>query len=431
MKRKGYKIKVLNTIDFNLSLKYNPFNYIRKEADILKFVTALMENTQDSEKKGGDPFWEKAESLLYQALIGYMFYQLPKDEQNMNTLVEFINSMKVSENDDSHKNAVDVMMDELAQKDKNHFAVRQYAKFSLAAGKTLKSILVMAGSRLSTFDIAEVRELMSDDELELDLIGDEKTALFVIVSDTDDSFNFIPAIMYSQLFNILCDRADTVHKGRLPIHVRFILDEFANLGKIPKFDKLIATIRSREISACVILQTFSQLKTMYKDAAETLQGNCDTRLFLGGAEKTTLKDLTEALGKETVYLLNSSTSKGSSSSYSQNQQKLGKSLMSEDELATMDGEKCILQVRGARPFFSDKYDITQHKHYRFLSDFDPKNTFDLVKHINRELKVDPKEEYEFFEYVPVDEEIPIEALTDFTKYDFDEDDFEDDDFEPV
>jgi len=437
LKRKGYKIKIINTIDFGRSLKYNPFKYLRSEKDILKLVTALMENTQDSDKKGGDPFWEKAESLLYQALIGYIFYERPEEEQNMNTLVGFINSMKVSENDDTHKNAVDVMFEELEfgnpEKGKkpqpNHFAVRQYAKFSLAAGKTLKSILVMAGARLSSFDIQEVRELMSDDELELDMIGDEKTALFVVVSDTDDSFNFIPAIMYSQLFNILCDRADLVHNGRLPVHVRFLLDEFANLGKIPKFDKLIATIRSREISACIILQAFSQLKTMYKDAAETIQGNCDTRLFLGGSEKTTLKDLTEALGKETIYQMNSSTSKGQSASYSQNQQKLGKALLSEDELNVLDGEMCILQLRGVRPFLSKKYDITSHKHYRFLSDANQKNTFNLEKHINRKLIVKQTDEFEFFEFVPVDDVLPIEALADNFAHGYDQDDF-DDDLEP-
>jgi len=432
LKRKGYKIKIINTIDFGRSLKYNPFKYLRSEKDILKLVTALMENTQDGNKKGGDPFWEKAESLLYQALMGYIFYERPEEEQNMNTLVGFINSMKVNENDDNYKNAVDVMFEELEygnpEADKepqpNHFAVRQYAKFRLAAGKTLKSILVMAGARLSTFDIKEVRELMSDDELELDMIGDEKTALFVVVSDTDDSFNFIPAIMYSQLFNILCDRADLVHNGRLPVHVRFLLDEFANIGKIPKFDKLIATIRSREISACIILQAFSQLKTMYKDAAETIQGNCDTRLFLGGSEKTTLKDLTEALGKETIYQMNSSTSKGQSASYSQNQQKLGKELMSMDELNVLDGEMCILQLRGVRPFLSKKYDITSHKHYKYLSDANPKNAFNLEKHINRTLIIKPTDEFEFFEFVPVDEELPAEALIDNFTEDFE--DFNDD-----
>ena len=434
LKRKGYKIKILNTIDFNRSLKYNPFQYIHSEKDILKLVTALMENTQDNEKKGGDPFWEKAESLLYQALIGYIYYELAEEDRNMNTLVGFINSMRVNENDDTQKNAVDVMFDDLELGDQSkgkkpqpdHFAVRQYAKFRLAAGKTLKSILVMAGARLSTFDIKEVRELMSDDELELDLIGDEKTALFVVVSDTDNSFNFIPAIMYSQLFNILCDRADIVHGGRLPVHVRVILDEFANLGKIPKFDRLIATIRSREISACIILQTYSQLKTMYKDAAETIQGNCDTRLFLGGAEKTTLKDLTEALGKETVYLINNSTSRGQSASYSQNQQKLGKSLMSEDEIQVMDGDKCILQVRGVRPFFSDKFDITSHKHYKYLSDASPKNVFNVDKHINRTLEVGNDEEFTFFEFVPVDHQLPTEALIDNSIHGYDIDDFGDD-----
>ena len=437
LKRKGYKIKIINTIDFGRSLKYNPFHYLRKESDILKFVTALMENTEDGEQKGGDPFWKKAEALLYQALIGYIFYERPKEEQNMNTLVNFINSMKVSESDDSHKNAVDVMFEELEfgnpekgmEPQPNHFAVRQYAKFSIGAGKTLKSILVMAGARFSTFDIQEVRTLMSDDELELDMIGDEKTALFVVVSDTDDSYNFIPAIMYSQLFNILCDRADLVHNGRLPVHVRFLLDEFANLGKIPKFDKLIATIRSREISACIILQAFSQLKTMYKDAAETIQGNCDTRLFLGGSEKTTLKDLTEALGKETIYQMNSSTSKGNQASYSQNQQKLGKSLLSEDELNVLDGELCILQVRGVRPFLSKKYDITSHKHYRYLSDANPKNTFNLEKHINRTLVVKPTDEFEYFTHTPVDEVLPTEALVDSYFDSYDHDDF-DDDLEP-
>ena len=437
LKRKGYKIKILNTIDFGRSLRFNPLKYLRSEKDILKLVTALMENTQDNDKKGGEPFWEKAESLLYQALLGYIFYERPDDEKNMNTLVGFINSMRVNENDDSEKNAVDVMFEELeygnpekGMKPKpNHFAVRQYAKFRLAAGKTLKSILVMAGARLSTFDIKEVRELMSDDELELDMIGDEKTALFVVVSDTDDSFNFIPAIMYSQLFNILCDRADLVHNGRLPIHVRFLLDEFANLGKIPKFDKLIATIRSREISACIILQAFSQLKTMYKDAAETVQGNCDTRLFLGGSEKTTLKDLTEALGKETIYQVNSSSSKGQSPSNSLSEQKLGKSLMSEDELNVLDGEMCILQLRGVRPFLSKKYDITTHKHYRFLSDANPKNAFDLERHVNRRLSVKPTDKYEFFEYMPVDEELPTEALVNSFPQGFGIEDF-DDDLEP-
>jgi len=438
LERKGYKIKIINTIDFRKSLKYNPFHYIRSEKDILKLVTAFMENTQDGEKKGGDPFWEKAECLLYQALIGYIFYELPKEDQNMNTLVGFVNSMKVNENDDTHKNAVDVMFEELEygnpekgiKPQPNHFAVRQYAKFRLASSKTLKSILVMAGARLSTFDIKEVRELLSEDELELDMIGDEKTALFVIVSDTDDSFNFIPAIMYSQLFNLLCDRADTVHNGRLPVHVRFLLDEFANLGKIPKFDKLIATIRSREISACIILQAFSQLKTMYNDAAETIQGNCDSRLFLGGSEKTTLKDLTEMLGKETVYLFNNSETKGNSPSYSYNQQKVAKELLSIDELSVIDGDKCILQVRGVRPFFSNKYDITKHKHYRFLSDANPKNKFNLERHISRKLKVNPAEEYEFFEYIPVDEELPTEVLVDFTDLGYSDEDFMED-FEPI
>ena len=372
-----------------MSLRYNPFHCIRKESDILKLVTALMENTQDNEKKGGDPFWEKAEVLLYQALIGYIYYERPKEEQNMNTLVGFINSMKVSESDENYKNAVDVMFEELEfgnpEKGKepqpNHFAVRQYRKFSIGAGKTLKSILVMAGARLSTFDIQEVRELMSDDELELDMIGDEKTALLVVVSDTDDSLNFIPAIMYSQLFNILCDRADLVHNGRLPVHVRFLLDEFANIGLIPNFEKLIATIRSREISASIILQAQSQLKAIYKDNMDTIIDNCDTTLFLGGKEKTTLKEISDILGKETIDMYNTRESRGQSASYSMNYQKLGKSLMSEDEISVMDGSKCILQVRGVRPFLSTKYDIEKHPNYKYLYDADPTKEFNIAEFV--------------------------------------------------
>jgi type IV secretion system protein VirD4 len=360
LQRNGYEIKVLNTIDFSKSMKYNPFAYIRSEKDILKFVTALIANTK-GDGKSSDPFWEKAETLLYCALIGYIFFETGEDEQNMNSLVAMINSMEVREEDETYKNAVDYLFEELAEKDPNHFAVRQYEKYRLAAGKTAKSILISCGARLAVFDIKEVRELMNDDEMELDTIGDRKTALFIIISDTDDTFSFIAALMYSQLFNILCDKADNEYAGRLPVHVRFLLDEFANIGKIPRFEKLIATIRSREISACVVLQAQSQLKSIYKDDAETITGNMDAVLFLGGKEKTTLKDLTETLGKETVYMLNNSVSKGNNPSYSQNTQKLGKDLMSIDELSVMDGMKCILQLRGVRSFLSDKYDITKCK----------------------------------------------------------------------
>lgn len=430
LRRKGYKIKVLNTIDFGLSMGYNPFNYIKSEKDILKFVTAFIENTQDPDARGSDPFWQKAEILLYQALIGYIFYESPDEDKNINTLVKFINKMKVSEEDESKKNPIDLMFEDLEEKNPDHFAVRQYAKFSVAAGKTLKSIIVMCGARLSPFDIKEVRELMQNDELELDKIGEEKTALFIVISDTDDAFNFIPAILYSQLFNILCETADIKHGGRLPVHVRFLLDEFANLGKIPKIEKLIATIRSREISACIILQAMSQLKAIYKDNADVIAGNCDSRLFLGGSEKTTLKDLTDALGKETVYLLNSTISKGQSASFSQNQQKLGKSLMSEDEISVMDGGKCILQLRGVRPFFSDKFDIESHKHYKYLSDANPKHKFNLEKYITRKLRIKPADEYEFFEYDGSDTELPPESLFDYEDIAYDSDDF-DEDLEPI
>ena len=408
-----YEIKVLNTIDFKKSMHYNPFAYIRSENDVLKLVTALITNTKGGDGKSSDPFWEKAETLLYCALIGYIHYEAEPHEKNMNSLVEMINSMEVREDDETYKNAVDYLFDELEKEDPQHFAVRQYKKYKLAAGKTAKSILISCGARLAVFDLKEVRELMSFDEMELDTIGDRKTALFIIISDTDDSFNFIAALMYSQLFNILCDKADTVYGGRLPVHVRMLLDEFANIGQIPKFDKLIATIRSREISACVILQAQSQLKGIYKDNADTITGNCDTVLFLGGKEKTTLKDLAESLGKETVYMLTNNVSRGQSPSYSQNTQKLGKELMSIDELSVMDGMKCILQLRGVRPFLSDKFDITKHKNYRFLSDADDKNTFDIGRHVNRKLKVKPTEKYEFHEYTPLDEEIPDEAYEDF------------------
>ncbi|MCL2516928.1 MAG: type IV secretory system conjugative DNA transfer family protein [Oscillospiraceae bacterium] len=407
-----YEIKVLNTIDFTKSMRYNPFAYIRSEKDILKLVTALIQNTK-GEGKAGEDFWVKAETLLYCALIGYIYFETGEEEQNMNSLVEMINAMEVREEDEMYKNAVDYLFDELAAKSPQHFAVRQYEKYKLAAGKTAKSILISCGARLAVFDIKEVRDLMAYDEMELDTIGDRKTALFIIISDTDDTFSFIAALMYSQLFNLLCDKADNEYGGRLPVHTRFLLDEFANIGKIPRFEKLIATIRSREISACVILQAQSQLKSIYKDDAETIIGNMDTVLFLGGKEKTTLKDLSESLGKETVYMLNNSVSKGNSPSYSQNTQKLGKELMSIDEIAVMDGAKCILQVRGVRPFLSDKFDITKHKNYCYLSDSDPKNAFDIGKYVLRKLKIKPDEWYEYFEYEPTEEGLPDEAFDDF------------------
>jgi type IV secretion system protein VirD4 len=412
LKRNKYRIKVLNTIDFSKSMRYNPLAYIKSEKDILKLVTALIANTK-GDGKAGEDFWVKAETLLYCALIGYIHYEAAEEEKNLNSLVEMINSMEVREEDETYKNAVDYLFEELEKEKPNHFAVRQYAKFKLAAGKTSKSILISCGARLATFDIQEVRDLVSYDEMELDTIGDRKTALFIIISDTDDSFSFIAALMYSQLFNLLCDKADNVYGGRLPVHVRFLLDEFANIGQIPRFDKLIATIRSREISACVILQAQSQLKSIYKDNSETIIGNMDSRIFLGGAEKTTLKDLTESLGKETVYMLNNGVSRGNSPSYSQNTQKLGKDLMSLDELAVLDGGKCILQLRGVRPFLSDKYDITKHKNYRYLSDADPKNAFDIGKFITAKLKVKPEEQYEYIEYAPTEDELPDEAFEDF------------------
>lgn len=392
-----YKIKVLNTINFKKSMHYNPFVYIRSEKDILKLVTTIIANTKGEGQQSGEDFWVKAEKLYYCALIGYIWYEGREEEKNFNTLLEMINVSEAREDDENFKNPVDLMFDELEQKDPNHFAVRQYKKYKLAAGKTAKSILISCGARLAPFDIAELRELMSYDELELDLVGDRKTALFVIISDTDDTFNFIVSIMYTQLFNLLCDRADDVYGGRLPIHVRCLLDEFANIGQIPKFEKLIATIRSREISASIILQSKSQLKAIYKDNADTIEGNCDTTLFLGGKEKTTLKEIAEILGKETIDLYNTSDTRGSQRSYGMNYQKTGKELMSQDEIAVMDGEKCILQVRGVRPFFSNKYDICKHKNYKYLSDYDKKNTFDIEKYLSTNLILKPEDEVELYQ----------------------------------
>ena len=392
-----YKIKVLNTINFKKSMHYNPFVYIRSEKDILKLVTTIIANTKGEGQQSGEDFWVKAEKLYYCALIGYIWYEGREEEKNFNTLLEMINVSEAREDDENFKNPVDLMFDELEQKDPNHFAVRQYKKYKLAAGKTAKSILISCGARLAPFDIAELRELMSYDELELDLVGDRKTALFVIISDTDDTFNFIVSIMYTQLFNLLCDRADDVYGGRLPIHVRCLLDEFANIGQIPKFEKLIATIRSREISASIILQSKSQLKAIYKDNADTIEGNCDTTLFLGGKEKTTLKEIAEILGKETIDLYNTSDTRGSQRSYGMNYQKIGKELMSQDEIAVMDGGKCILQVRGVRPFFSNKYDICKHKNYKYLSDYDKKNTFDIEKYLSTNLILKPEDEVELYQ----------------------------------
>lgn len=392
-----YKIKVLNTINFKKSMHYNPFVYIRSEKDILKLVTTIIANTKGEGQQSGEDFWVKAEKLYYCALIGYIWYEGREEEKNFNTLLEMINVSEAREDDENFKNPVDLMFDELEQKDPNHFAVRQYKKYKLAAGKTAKSILISCGARLAPFDIAELRELMSYDELELDLVGDRKTALFVIISDTDDTFNFIVSIMYTQLFNLLCDRADDVYGGRLPIHVRCLLDEFANIGQIPKFEKLIATIRSREISASIILQSKSQLKTIYKDNADTIEGNCDTTLFLGGKEKTTLKEIAEILGKETIDLYNTSDTRGSQRSYGMNYQKIGKELMSQDEIAVMDGGKCILQVRGVRPFFSNKYDICKHKNYKYLSDYDKKNIFDIEKYLSTNLILKPEDEVELYQ----------------------------------
>ena len=411
LEKAGYRIKILNTIDFKKSMKYNPFAYIRSEKDILKFVTALITNTK-GEGKGGDEFWTKAEQLLYQALIGYIWYEAPPEEQNMNTLVEMLNQMEVRENDENFKNAVDFSFEALEEQNPQHFAVRQYKKFKLSAGKTAKSILISCGARLAPFDIAEIREMMSEDELELDKLGGykkidtktgeemidtQKSALFVIISDTDSSFNFIVALMYSQLFNLLCDRADNDFNGRLPVAVRCLLDEFANIGIIPNFEKLIATIRSREISACVILQAQSQLKAIYKDNMDTIIGNMDTTLFLGGKERTTLEEISKMLGKETIDMYNTSVTKGNSPSHGQNFQKLGKDLMSVDEISVMDGSKCILQVRGERPFLSRKFDIMKHKNYKLLADANDKNLFDVDSYLSTELKLKANDVYDTFE----------------------------------
>ena len=392
-----YKIKVLNTINFKKSMHYNPFVYIRSEKDILKLVTTIIANTKGAGQQAGEDFWVKAEKLYYCALIGYIWYEGREEEKNFNTLLAMINASEAREDDENFKNPVDLMFEELEQRDPEHFAVRQYKKYKLAAGKTAKSILISCGARLAPFDIKELRELMSYDELELDMLGDRKTALFVIISDTDDTFNFVVSMMYTQLFNLLCDRADDVYDGRLPIHVRCLLDEFANIGQIPKFEKLIATIRSREISASIILQSKSQLKAIYKDNADTIEGNCDSTIFLGGKEKTTLKEMAELLGKETIDLYNTSDTRGSQRSYGMNYQKTGKELMSQDEIAVMDGGKCILQLRGVRPFFSDKYDICKHKNYRYLSDYDKKNRFDIEKYLSTNLVLKPDDTVEVYE----------------------------------
>ena len=396
LERNGYRIKVLNTIDFAKSMRYNPFEYIHSEKDILKFVTALIANTQ-GDGKSSDPFWLKCETLLYQALIGYIIAECAPDEQNMISLVEMINTMEVRENQEDFRNPVDFLFETLEEREPEHFAVRQYKKYKLAAGKTAKSILISCGARLSPFDIGEVRELMQYDELDLGNLGEEKTALFVIVSDTDDAFNFIPAIMYSQLFNLLCDKADNEHGGRLPVHVRFLLDEFSNIGKIPKFEKLIATIRSREISACVILQTQSQLKSLYKDDMETIMGNMDSVLFLGGKEKSTLEEISKMLGKETIDQCNTSRTRGGQESHGQSYQKLGRELMTVDELAVMDGSLCILQIRGERPFKSRKYDLAKHPNYRYIADFDPSNRFDVEQHLSTELTLEGGDIYAIFD----------------------------------
>ena len=394
----GYNVKIFNTINFKKSMHFNPFVYIHSEKDILKLVTTLMANTK-GEGTPGDPFWEKAEKLLYTALIGLIYYEAPEEEKNFNTLIEFINSMEVREDDESFKNAVDILFERLEKRDPDHFAVRQYAKFKLAAGKTSKSILVSCGARLACFDIAELREIMSYDELELDKTGDRKTILFLIMSDTDSTFNFLISIIYTQLFNLLCEKADDVYNGRLPVHVRCLIDEAANIGQIPNLEKLMATIRSREISAALVLQAKSQLKAIYKDNSETIIGNCDSQIFLGGSEQTTLKDLNTALGKETIDSYNTGESRGTSQSYNMNYQKLGHDLMSIDELQVMDGSKCIVQVRGVRPFLSDKYDLTQHPNYKYTADADKKNWFDVEKYLNHELVLKPDDKYEVVEEV--------------------------------
>ena len=389
-----YVIKVLNTINFSKSLHYNPFAYIRSEKDILKLVTTIIVNTKGEGEKASEDFWVKAEKLLYTALIAFIWYEGDEEEKNLNTLLDLLNESETREEDETYQNPVDMMFQELEERDPQHFAVRQYKKYKMAAGKTAKSILISCGARLAPFDIAELREIMSYDEMELDKIGDRKTALFLIMSDTDTTFNFVIAMLQSQLFNLLCDKADDEYGGRLPVHVRVIADEFANIGQIPQFDKLIATIRSREISASIILQSQSQLKAMYKDSADTILGNCDTTLFLGGKEKTTLKEMSELLGKETIDLYNTSETRSNQKSFGLNYQKLGKQLMTEDEIAVMDGGKCILQIRGARPFFSDKYDITKHKNYRLLADENEKNRYKVEKELNPQYTPKPEEEVE-------------------------------------
>ena len=390
--KNGYKLKILNTINFKKSMHYNPFSYVHSEKDILKLVTTLMTNTK-GEGSGGDPFWEKSERLLLTALIAYLHYEAPVEEQNFATLLEMLNTMQVLEDDEEYQNPVDLLFEELAKKKPNSFAGRQYKLYKLAAGKTAKSILISCGARLAPFDIQELRDLTMYDELALDKLGDRKTALFLIMSDTDSTFNFLISMVYTQLFNLLCDKADDVYGGKLPIHVRCLIDECANIGQIPNLEKLVATIRSREISACLVLQARSQLKAIYKDNADTIVGNMDSQIFLGGSEPTTLKDLAEALGKETIDSYNNSDTRGNSPSYGTNYQKLGHELMSRDELAVLDGGKCILQLRGVRPFLSDKYDLTQHPNYKLTSDYDPKNTFDIEKYLNRKEKIHPGDEF--------------------------------------
>ena len=392
LEKNEYDIKVLNTINFKKSMHYNPFAYLRSEKDILKLVQTIMANTKGEGEKSTEDFWCKAERLYYTALIGYLYYEAPEEEQNFETLLAFIAASELREEDENFKNAVDYIFEALEKEKPNHFAVKQYRKYKLAAGKTAKSILISCGARLAPFDIEELKNLMEYDEMGLDSIGDKKTALFIIISDTDDTFNFVVAMMYTQLFNLLCDKADDVYGGRLPVHVRCLLDEFSNIGQIPKFEKLIATIRSREISASIILQAKSQLKAIYKDNADTITGNCDSELFLGGKEGTTIKELSENLGKETIDLYNTSETRSNQKSFGLNYQKLGKELMSRDELKVMDGGKCILEIRGARPFYSDKFDITKHKNYKLLSDYDKKNAFDIEKYLKRRDKVNLKEE---------------------------------------
>ena len=392
MLKNGYKVRILNTINFKKSMHYNPFAYVHSEKDILKLVTTLMTNTK-GEGSGGDPFWEKSERLLLTALIAYLHYEAPVEEQNFATLLEMLNTMQVLEDDEEYQNPVDLLFEELAKKKPNSFAGRQYKLYKLAAGKTAKSILISCGARLAPFDIQELRDLTMYDELQLDTLGDKKTALFLIMSDTDSTFNFLISMVYTQLFNLLCDKADDVYGGKLPIHVRCLIDECANIGQIPNLEKLVATIRSREISACLVLQARSQLKAIYKDNADTIIGNMDSQIFLGGSEPTTLKDLSEMLGKETIDAFNTSDTRGNSPSYGTTFQKMGHELLSRDELAVLDGGKCILQLRGVRPFLSDKYDLTQHPNYKLTSDYDPKNTFDIEKYLNRKEKINPNDEF--------------------------------------